>query len=134
MPNRYLLTDYSPAEIAALPDEPLLWWLTWQAMGHEVSTSHESITPRASVSETDLYWWATRDVPETPNADDEDRPSPEAILDALAEWPSINVFREDRGEWTCELSGLPPHGYSTTGLTPYLAACRALLAFKRGLG
>ncbi len=133
MPNRYLLTDYSPAEIAALPDEPLLWWLTWQAMGDEVIDCGD-----CQYLERYGSWHKDSTGPSGMRGD-ESRPSLEAILDALEKAGMVAVLgpvRHERdNDWEVEIQGFDG-SWVIAQVSPslYLAACRALLAWKRGRG
>ena len=140
-PNRYLLSQYSAAEIAALDEseknKTLLWWLTWQACGATVKLPTMPHHTVAFIDGRDgwiMDWFIDEPAPRKFDSEEiirRHRPSLEAVLDALAEHPNaarLN-FKENciEDEMTCRLEGSPaPDNYT--------AATRALLAWKRGQG
>ena len=122
-PNRYHLAQYSPAELAALNDEPLLWWLVWQAMGDGVIDCGD-----CQYIERHGSWHKDDDCP---RENDDSRPTLEAVLDALGKVEGAEYFANLSQRTIININSTGP---LFTGASLYLAACRALLAWKRGQG
>ena len=149
--NRYLLSECDLGQLSTLDEskekKTILWWMVWQALGASVKVPTESHHVRAILEGSDGWissWRVDEDAPVLCVGDRDARPSLEAVLEAIHATVGPNgdhlttntessscrsVFIIAFGEeW--EVRAVAEGGPNDA--LPYLAACRALILWKRG--